>query len=198
MLNVFVGGGTTASESSQLTVALRRANTGMPGSDTRGQLQQQVLDYGNEFAWICLVFFWLEGLEGGHRVHVSGHKARCACHNQSERSALSRVSWHLQLRIGGWLLERLRPIMSLRPRRWMTCDTVGNTAGGGEMRQEETKEGRMESRSGRVFTNMQFHSFTPMMSMTEDYEGQKAATPVRQQSRSSFKTCICEGSKMRD
>lgn len=52
VLNVFVGGGGsgTASESSQLTVALRRANTGMPGSDTRGQLQQQVLDYGNEFA----------------------------------------------------------------------------------------------------------------------------------------------------
>lgn len=66
MLNVFVGGGGggTASESSQLTVALRRANTGMPGSDTRGQLQQQVLDYGNEFAWICL-FFLVGGVRGG-------------------------------------------------------------------------------------------------------------------------------------
>lgn len=63
MLNVFVGGGGTASESSQLTVALRRANTGVPGSDTRGQLQQQVLGYGNEFASICFFFGW--GVRGG-------------------------------------------------------------------------------------------------------------------------------------
>lgn len=88
--------------------------------------------------------------------------------------------------------------MRRRPRGWMTCDTVGNTAGGGEMRQEETKEGRVESRSGRVFTNMQFYSFTPMMSMTQHYEGQKAATSVCEQSSSSLNACISEGSKMRD
>lgn len=46
---VFVGGG-AESESSQLTVRLWRANAGEPGSDTARQLQQQVLDYGNEFS----------------------------------------------------------------------------------------------------------------------------------------------------
>lgn len=71
-------------------------------------------------------FFSFFHVGGGHWVRVSGHKARCACHNQSERSALNPRC----LAFTADLSDSVGPVMSFRPQPWITCDAEGKTAEG--------------------------------------------------------------------